>query len=481
MLRLTGLAFCLLTLLLWQGPAAHAQARPTPPRPDSLRKISIQDFFAMVTANHPVVKQANLLSEMARSELRIARGYFDPKLGAIYEKKEFKGTPYYNHFDGGIKVPTWFGLEFKAGYEENLGSRLNPELTRGGVGYAGVSLPLLQNLLIDQRRATLRQARLLQDLNEAERVKAINKIILSAAKDYWNWYQAWQEYQYTLTGYTFAFERFRATRQRAIMGEAAIIDTTEALITAQTRESNLLQAQLNLANARLVVSNYLWNEDQQPLEMSQQLVPDPTAADNRLVNEGELQSLLEYARNNHPELVKVRFKLGQLDIDRRLALEFMKPQLNLSLVALSGYPVPWEKVDNSYIGDNYKLGIDFFFPLFLRKERGKLQLTRLKIQDNELYSVQTNREIQNNVQAVFNELKVLEQQLGIQRATVSNYERLRQAEISKLQVGESSLFLVNTRETQLIDSQIKLAALQAKYQKSRAELLWAAGRSTWLD
>jgi outer membrane protein TolC len=96
-------------------------------------------------------------------------------------------------------VPVWIG-ELKAGYERNQGQYVNPEYRtpNEGLAYAGVSvpLPISQGFFIDARRNTLRQAQLFRDIAEADRVKEINKLLLSAAKDYWNWYYAYNEYRH---------------------------------------------------------------------------------------------------------------------------------------------------------------------------------------------------------------------------------------------------------------------------------------------
>jgi outer membrane protein TolC len=61
---------------------------------------------------------------------------------------------------------------------------------------------------------------------------------------------------------------------------------------------------------------------------------------------------------------------------------------------------------------------------------------------------------------------------------VNNYEQLRNGEVQKFEAGESSIFLINSRETKLIEAQAKLIDLQGKYEKEKATLIWAAGQST---
>jgi outer membrane protein TolC len=63
----------------------------------------------------------------------------------------------------------------------------------------------------------------------------------------------------------------------------------------------------------------------------------------------------------------------------------------------------------------------------------------------------------------------------VQQQAVANQRRLVQAEQQRFSLGESSLFLINTRESKLIDLSVKLEELRTKYQKALAGLWYAAG------
>lgn len=129
----------------------------------------------------------------------------------------------------------------------------------------------------------------------------------------------------------------------------------------------------------------------------------------------------------------------------------------------------------SFQTDNHKIGVDLAFPLFLRAERGKLRQVQFKNQQTGLERQQAGRDIVNEVQRSWNELAALEKQIITQQQTIANQQTLVQAEVSKFQLGESSLFLVNSRETKLIDLLIKVEELRAKHQKALANLWYAAG------
>ena len=123
----------------------------------------------------------------------------------------------------------------------------------------------------------------------------------------------------------------------------------------------------------------------------------------------------------------------------------------------------------------YKIGIDFVLPVFLRKERGKLRQIQVKQQQVVFDRQQTNRDILNDIRAAYNSVQTLSNQLTVQNQTVQNQEILLRAEQQKFDLGESSLFLVNTRESKLIDLRIKREELRAKYQKAIAQLYFTAG------
>jgi len=54
---------------------------------------------------------------------------------------------------------------------------------------------------------------------------------------------------------------------------------------------------------------------------------------------------------------------------------------------------------------------------------------------------------------------------------------LLQAEVRKFNFGESSIFLINTRETRFIEARLEQLDLQVKYLKTQAEYLQALGRN----
>ncbi|MBC6988053.1 TolC family protein [Hymenobacter sp. BT491] len=461
---------------------AAAQALP---RDTTGQVFTLSDLFTHVMLRHPVARQAGLLPERAQQEIRYARGLLDPEISSKYYGKTLNDKDYFNLWDNTLRVPVWFGFDVKAGFERNVGSYVSEQIRtpQQGLSYVGVSVPLAQGLLIDERRAAIRQAQALAGLAEAERRSTLNKLVLSAAKDYWEWSLSHQRLELLRYNTDLADVRFRAVRERVRQGDLAAIDSVEALTELQNRQAQLVQARVQWQNATLKLSNYLWDEQNQPRELPAtvrpQALPAPTAW--RVLPQDSVETLVNLAGQMHPDLAKTRAKLNQLGVERKLLSNKLLPKLfadyNLLRAGQPFRPEGAMQWNGSYFSNNYKLGLSFQYPLLLRQERSKLQLNQLKRREAEYGLQQDTRDVQTAVRSIANDWEALHEQLRVQEQVVRNAQTLRNGEQIRFENGESSVFLINAREASLVSAQVKLAELQAKYAQTQATLRWAAGGS----
>ena len=303
--------------------------------PDSIKAFSLENMYASLLEFHPIVKQTKLLNEVAQQEIRMARGAFDPKVQAQLSIKEFDNKEYYNKLNTSFSIPTWFPLDPKIGYERNTGLYIDPENIVGGSSdnsqlTTGLYLPLGRGLFTDDRRAAIKQAKLFTQMAAAEQIKLINKILLDAAKDYWQWYFAYYNYRLLSKNTLIAEEIFRRVKLDASYGEASAIDTVQAKITLQLRLVERQESLLEFLNTGIKISNYLWDNAGYPVQLSAEVAPVLVQTDGQLLSMQTLEDLTLQAKQNHPELVKLRVKLNQLDVDRKLAMEYLKPRLDLN-------------------------------------------------------------------------------------------------------------------------------------------------------
>ncbi|AYB32052.1 TolC family protein [Chryseolinea soli] len=440
---------------------------------DTSRTLPLDQFYKIILKNHPVVKQAELLDEVAQQELRLARGSFDPKVVSSLDHKEFEDKTYYSKLDAYLTFPTWFPVNPKVGYTRATGQLVNNEdiISGGEQFYAGVAIPLGKGLLTDERRTAVRQAEIFNSITTAEQVKIINKILLEAAKDYWQWYYAYYQYKLSSQSVGIAEEIFSRIKLNMQQGEAAVIDTIQARIALQSRRVESQEAWVVFQNMGITISNYVWSEQGDALQVGLNIAPIMTHDDQAFLNQELLQDLVIKAKENHPELVKLSLKLNQLELERALAREFLKPQLDINYSLLSQPSAP-HRVNPL---NDYKIGLDFFFPIFLRKERSKVALTKLKIDNTQYQQRQSEREIINEINTTFNQLQNTLAVMKQQQEIVELYDRLLKSELLNLENGESDLFKINIQQEKLLLAQSKLLKLMADLQKQKASLYWSAG------
>lgn len=431
--------------------------------------LSLNEFLAYVKEYHPISKLANFEISTAQAELLKSRGAFDPKVTVDWQNKKFKGSEYYDILNSTFKIPTWYGIEVKAGFEQNQGKFLNPQnnVPEDGLYSAGVSVPIGQGLFINDRMADLKQAKIMQDLSEAQRDIRLNELLSDAVIAYLDWYLANREVDLFENFVGRAEIRFDGIKQSALAGDIPTIDTLEAGIIVQDRKLSLEQANLKLIKSRLKLSNFLWFEDNIPLELSP--LVDPEELDRNSLDAvlgTNLLQLENFVLEDHPKIRALDFKIDQLEVNQRLKAEMLKPQLDLEYNFINERVGQFENFNTN----DYKAGVFFKLPLFLRKERGNLKLAKIKVNEAQLDLDFESLQLQNKIQASRSEILSFITQLNTFQSIVKDNSSLLKAEERKFSFGESSVFLINSREVKLIDARLKEIKVFEKLLKSKAEL-----------
>ncbi|WP_369996507.1 TolC family protein [Winogradskyella sp.] len=431
--------------------------------------LRFDEYLGYVKKFHPIVKQAELVIDESQAKLMKSRGAFDPKLEVDYDRKKFKNTEYFDRLNGMFKIPTWYGVELKATFEENSGDFLNPQafVPEDGLYSAGVSVPLGQGLLINNRMAALKQAKLFREQAKADRDIFVNQILYEASLVYFKWLQAYNELQLFENFLINAQQRYQGVLKGVEVGENAEIDATEARIAVNNRKLSLEQSRVKLIKTALELSNFLWLENNVPVELQPNVVPDVDTEPivDATFNISQLQSE-ETIIEAHPKMVSLDYKLQSLEVDTRLKANKLLPKIDVEYNFITETP----EVARTFNTSEYKGGLNISFPLFLRKERGDLKLARIKQSDTEFEIDATRVNLQNKINALKQELESYTTQNEITLEMVSDYQRMLQAEERKFQLGESSLFLVNSRESKLIDGQLKAIEIQNKFFNTKAKL-----------
>lgn len=436
---------------------------------DSLTtELGFREYMGYVVAYHPLVRQAELTLDRGTAELLKARGGFDPKLELDLDRKKFKGTEYWDRLNAAFKVPTWYGVTLQAKYKQDEGAFLNPDetLPDEGLFEVGVSLSLADGLWIDKRMATLKKARFFRDQALFDQEIAVNEVLTAAAKAYFEWIKAYNELSIFVDFEENARIRLNGIKERARRGDLPVIDTVEAAIAVQNRILGKQQAMLNYRQRSLELSNFIWIEDI-PVEITEDVYPEvqPDFAVDDLLSLNRIDSL-QLRLEDHPKLQSLSLKVEGLRVERRLKVNQLLPTMDLEYNFLTTQP---DQV-STYDTQQFTAGLKFRTPLFLRKERGALRLADIKLREAEWELENQRWVLSNKIDAVYAELANLGDQRDLSVQIRENYQKLLSAEERKFSFGESSIFLLNSREQSLIDASLKLNEVYTKWLKSKAKL-----------
>lgn len=434
----------------------------------NFKTLTYNEYLGFVKKYHPMVKSANLQVSSAQANLMMARGGFDPKIEVDFDKKQFKDKEYYSLLNSSFKIPTWYGIEVKAGFDNSEGIYLNPQntLPNQGLTSLGINIPLGQGLIINQRMADLRKAKIQIQLSQAQRKLEAIDVLYNASIAYFNWKRNHSEVQLYKAYLKNAEIRFGGITSLIKNGDKPAIDSVEAGIVVKNRKLNLEDAQLKLIKSKLELSNFLWLENNVPLELQDTIVPEENLETTIKETLKTKELLVENSSiENHPKINSLQSKLNILEIERKLKANSLLPKIDIGYHYLSE---PNYLSDTNF--DNYKVALNFSFPIFLRKERGGLQLAKLKIQDTQ-YDLDLERvQLKNKINAQQNEINSLERQRALILELLKDYNVMLQSEERLFSFGESSLFLINSRENNLVSSQLSALNLENRYLISNAEL-----------
>lgn len=432
------------------------------------KELSYNEFLGYVKKYHPLVKSANLELNQAQANLMMARGGFDPKIEVDFEQKKFKDNEYYSILNSSFKIPTWYGIEIKAGFDNNDGIYLNPENTvpNQGLTSLGISIPLGQGLFINQRMADLRKAKIQLKLSQAERNLMAISVLYDASVAYFNWKQNFNEvtlYQNYLTN---AEVRYKGIAISIEEGDKPAIDSVEAGIIVRNRKLSLEESRLKLAKAQLELSNFLWLENNVPLELQDDMVPEENLAATikETLRTNDLM-LSNPSLENHPKINALENKIEMLEVERKLKANMLLPKIDLGYSYLSE-----PSYFNNYRFQDYKVGMNFSFPVFLRKERGSLQLVKYQLQDVRFDLDLERVQLKNKIKAQQTEIQSLEKQRELISSLVKDNQIMLGSEDRLFSFGESSLFIINSRENNLVSVQLSKLHIENRYFESNASL-----------
>src|SRR5690349_5194 len=335
------------------------QAKPIPP-PPSLDRLGIGSENLQLTLNDAIKRalENNNDIEVARDDVRFAEtqlraleGVFDPVF-AITPTYDKRISPQQSSLGGGsvTSTTTWswspsvvkqFGrgggnyfLQFQNSHTNtsNSFSLLNPFYS------SNLSLtftqPLLRDRAIDNNRRQIRIQRKRLDQSDADFRQRTIQIITQVQQAYWELVFALRDQQNNLANLNLSRESLRNIEAQISAGAKAPLERAEVQTELANRETALYSAIQAVAIAENNLKVLIFKDPNSP-EWSAQLTPTDTPKfDTNPVN---LPDALKAARDNRPELRRLRLQNDINDIDVQYFKNQTKPQIDLTgTVALTG-------------------------------------------------------------------------------------------------------------------------------------------------
>lgn len=438
---------------------------------DSL-KISAAEFINIVKNYHPLALKYQLQNKLAEQEITRARGGFDPVLAGKLGEKNIDGTKYYEQKNVELGIPTWYGIDVHGSYNHLDGQKLNNSDTKGGLYQFGVTVPLAKNLLYDKRRAMLDQAKFGLKMTEAEQVVLTNELLLEAENTYWEWVQNYEIYKLRSEIVDINKDRLKLTRKTFEFGEKPAIDTIEALSQLQSFELQQRDAFLSFVKSTQQIQLYLWKDDQQFYELSEMIYPSENLNEHLAYSDFEflINDINSRQINMHRSILYYDQKQNILESERRLKWQSFLPKVDFTY---NFFNKENYSADHLPLFDhNFQYGLKLEIPVFQREARANYQMAKIKLDQNQLDTNMKIRELDVKIETYKNEIQNYHTQIDLSKNNLLNYKKLLYAEETRYSNGESSLFLINSRENKVIEAQEKFISIRTKFLKSFNKLKW---------
>ena len=339
------------------------QAKPLPPVPSLQRlgvgneslPLSMNDAIKRALENNNDIEVARDDVRFAETQLRALEGVFDP-IFAITPTYDKRISPQQSQLSGGSgtsgtlstttyslspSVQKQFGrgggsyfLQFANSHTNtsNTFSLLNPFYS------SNLSLqfnqPLLRNRSIDNNRRQIRIQRKRLDQSDADFRQRTIDVINRVQQAYWELVFALRDQQNQLANLNLSRESLRNVEAQIAAGAKAPLERAEVQTELANRETALYSAIQTVAIAENNLKILIFKDPSNP-EWSAQVTPTDTPQfDTNPVN---LPDALKAARDNRPELRRLRLQNDINDIDLTFFKNQTKPLIDLTgTIALTG-------------------------------------------------------------------------------------------------------------------------------------------------
>ena len=429
--------------------------------------LTLEAVLASVEKHYPPLRVALLEQPISEADYLAAQGRFDLVLKSSFETNSF-GFYESQRYALSMEQPTaLWGSSFFSGYQLAAGAfpSYDGKYQTNGLGEynAGMRVPLFRDRAIDSRRADLRKTGLNRRLADLTVQQQRLVILQAATARYWNWVAAGRRFAVAQSILDMAVEREKILETAVEHGQLPRFEVLDNKRIIEQRRSQFVAARRGIEQSSFDLSLFYRDAQGQPSIATPAQLPTafPRPAN---IDDQQLDRDIAQALDRRPELARLSTQQDQVRIDQKLAENRRLPGLDFILSydrELGERRVPR--------GPNeLRAGVIFELPLQRRTATGQAVAARTRATQidhrlqfqREQVSVEV-RDAVSAVRAAFEGANVLEAEVKATRE-VEDAERIR------YDLGESTLFVLNQRELQTADAQVREVSALADYYRALA-------------
>ena len=430
--------------------------------------LTAEDVTSSSMQHFPQIIEAVQRLEEAEQDTRAAEGAFDAKLkGETDSRTEgyYSGDAYKVSVE---KPIPYFGSRIYGGKRQSYGTFPSYEGKQvtldDGEFFAGASVSLLRNSLIDSNRYNIRLRRQDQlQANKRLRLMQIN-VQTMALKAYWTWLIKGRELEVYKNILNLANTRATQISKRIKAGDLARIYKVENDQYIRKRESQVIQSQIEFQQACFYLGLFYRDKQGRPQKLT--TVDLPKFRQSKLAKIANTDAIYSRSLQENLDLQIMSSQMEQAELKIRMGRNEILPRVDVNF--------EWNQDQapgpNPAVQNENRIMLNVEIPIEYNKGIGKKRAGEAKLNQLKTKSSWIKDKLSAEVRALVLKLNSFANMFELTTDQVTFADRLAKAERRKFSQGASDLILVNIREENMAQAQIKNLNTLLKYQFVDADI-----------
>lgn len=446
------------------------------PAASSGRELGLDEVLSSVDRAYPLMKAAELERAIAGADLLSAEGGFD-----VSWKTKATVTPvgYYDSLrvESVLEKPTsLWGTSAFAGYRLGRGEfpiyDQKLETLEYGEVRAGLNVPLWRNGPTDRRRASLAKAELGRDIASLSVTEQRIQLRRAAAHRYWAWVAAGRRLSIARDLLRNVESRDSGLATRVERGDLPPIERADNARAIEQRRAQVAMAERGLEQAAIELGLFVRDSDGKATVLGPERLPDGGFAEpGTSPASGEDFARALAAR---PEAQRFQLQERQSRIELDWAKNQLAPGIDLQLAGSQdvGRSLA-RRADLQYPVLEVTLLLDV--PIQTRAMQGRRDAAAAAASRSALQQTYARDRIEADVRDAQSALRRARERIDATRREVRLAVDLERAERTRFEQGDSHLLIVNIREQQTAEAELREVESLLDYYRAVADLQAARG------